>query len=365
MSSGPLSGVTVVEFAGLGPGPYAAMLLADMGATVILIERPDAQTAPATAISQRGRAQRYSADLKNPDDGAAVRHLLRTADALIEGFRPGTMERLGLGPETVLEDNPRLVYGRVTGWGQTGPLKSTAGHDINFIAVTGALAAIGPRERPIQPLNLIGDFAGGSMFLVSGMLAALLAARRTGQGQVVDAAMCDGVISLMSAIHEMVASGDWTEEREANLFDGGVPYYGVFECADGKHLSIGPIEEPFYVRLCNAIGLTPPPDRDDRARWPALRATLESVFKTRTRDEWSALLEQGDHCVSPVLTYSEAPHHLHLAARGSFVNIGGVVQAAAAPRFSRHEAAPRAGVREPVPIAHAMASFAKPASQVT
>jgi alpha-methylacyl-CoA racemase len=356
MSSGPLSGVTVVEFAGLGPGPYAAMLLADMGASVIRIERPDAQTAPAAAISQRGRAQRYSADLKNPDDVAGVRHLLRTADALIEGFRPGTMERLGLGPDAVLQDNPRLVYGRVTGWGQTGPLKSTAGHDINFIAVTGALAAIGPRERPIQPLNLIGDFAGGSMFLVSGMLAALLAARRTGQGQVVDAAMCDGVISLMSAIHEMVASGDWTEEREANLFDGGVPYYGVFECADGKHLSVGPLEEPFYVRLCEAIGLMPPPDREDRSRWPALRKTFENVFKTRTRDEWAALLERGDNCVSPVLSMSEAPQHAHLAARGSFVNLDGVIQSGPVPRFSVHASRPHAGVRAPVPIARAMAS---------
>jgi alpha-methylacyl-CoA racemase len=332
------------------------MLLADMGATVIRIERPDAQPAPATAISQRGRAQRYAADLKNPQDVAGVRHLLRSADALIEGFRPGTMERLGLGPETLLQDNPRLVYGRVTGWGQTGPLLSTAGHDINFIAITGALAAIGPRERPVLPLNLIGDFAGGSMFLVSGMLAALMAARRTGQGQVVDAAMCDGVISLMSGVHEMVASGDWTESREANLFDGGVPYYGIFECADGKHLSIGPLEEPFYVRLCEAIGLVPPPNRGDRSRWPALRATFENIFKTRTRDEWSTLLELGDHCVSPVLSNSEAPRHPHLAARGSFIELDGVVQSGAVPRFSRDETRPRAGVREPVPIARAVAS---------
>ncbi|MET0987306.1 MAG: CaiB/BaiF CoA-transferase family protein, partial [Steroidobacteraceae bacterium] len=217
MSTGPLAGVTIVEFASLGPGPYAAMLLADMGASVIRIERPDATAAPATAISQRGRAQRYAADLKNPQDLDCVRDLLRNADALIEGFRPGTMERLNLGPDVVLRDNPRLVYGRITGWGQTGPLKSTAGHDINFISVTGALAAIGPKERPVLPLNLIGDFAGGSMFLVTGMLAALLAARRTGDGQVIDAAMCDGVISLMTAIHEQVAAGEWMEARESNL----------------------------------------------------------------------------------------------------------------------------------------------------
>lgn len=356
MSSGPLTDLTVVEFAGLGPAPYAAMLLADMGATVIRIERPDAQPASPTAISQRGRAQRYAADLKNPEDVAGVRQLLRSADALIEGFRPGTMERLGLGPDVLLKENPRLVYGRVTGWGQTGPLMTTAGHDINFIAITGALAAIGPRERPVLPLNLIGDFAGGSMFLVSGMLAALMAARRTGQGQVVDAAMCDGVISLMSAIHEMVAMGDWTEAREANLFDGGVPYYGIFECADGKHLSVGPIEAPFYGRLCGALGLVPPPERDDRSQWPALRATFEKIFKTRPRDEWATLLEQGDHCVSPVLSNSEAPQHPHLAARGSFIELDGVVQTGPVPRFSHDVTRPHAGVREPLPIARAMAS---------
>jgi alpha-methylacyl-CoA racemase len=351
MSNGPLSELTVVEFAGLGPGPYAAMLLADMGATVIRIERPDAPPASAAAISQRGRAQRFTADLKNPEDLAAVRKLLLTADALIEGFRPGTLERLGLGPDSLLKENPRLVYGRVTGWGQTGPLKSTAGHDINFISVTGALAAIGPAERPTAPLNLIGDFAGGSMFLVTGMLAAVMAARRTGHGQVVDAAMCDGVVSLMTIVHEMVAHGEWVEEREANIFDGGAPYYGVFECADGKHLSVGPIEEPFFVRLCNAIGLAPPPDREEKARWPALRSTLEEIFKTRTRDEWAALLEQGDHCVSPVLSHSEAPRHAHLAARGCFIELDGVIQAGPAPRFSRDETHPRLGVREAVPIA--------------
>jgi alpha-methylacyl-CoA racemase len=353
MSDGPLSDLTVVEFAGLGPGPYAAMLLADMGATVIRIERPDAQPASAAAISQRGRAQRYTADLKDPDDLAAVRKLLLTADALIEGFRPGTLERLGLGPDSLLKENPRLVYGRVTGWGQAGPLKSTAGHDINFISVTGALAAIGPAERPIAPLNLIGDFAGGSMFLVTGLLAAVMAARRTGHGQVVDAAMCDGVVSLMTIVHEMAAHGEWVEEREANIFDGGAPYNGIYECADGKHLSIGPIEAPFFVRLCNAIGLAPPPDREKKANWPALRSTLEGIFRTRTRDEWAALLEQGDHCVSPVLSHSEATRHAHLAARGCFVEVDGVTQAGPAPRFSRDETHPRAGVRKAEPIAGA------------
>lgn len=354
MSTGPLDGLTVIEFAGLGPAPYAAMLLADMGATVIRIERADAQAAPASAISQRGRAQRYAADLKKPGDVARVRELIRNADALIEGFRPGTMERLGLGPDVLLEQNPRLVYGRVTGWGQSGPLMYTAGHDVNFVAITGALAAIGPRERPVMPLNLVGDFAGGSMFLVSGMLAALLAVRSTGRGQVVDAAMCDGVISLMSAVHEMAAMGQWSEAREANLFDGGVPYYGIFECADGKFLSVGPIEEPFYVRLCEAIGLVPPPERDDRAQWPALRTTFEQVFKTRTRDEWAGLLEHGDHCVSPVLGISEAPRHPHLAARGSFIELDGVLQSGPVPRFSRPVAAPCAGVRNPLPIGDAM-----------
>jgi alpha-methylacyl-CoA racemase len=353
MSAGPLHGLTVVEFAGLGPAPYAAMLLADMGATVIRIERPGAPPAPASAIAQRGRAQRYAADLKNPVDAARVRALVRGADALIEGFRPGTMERLGLGPDALLELNPRLVYGRVTGWGQSGPLMRAAGHDVNFIAVTGALAAIGPRERPVMPLNLVGDFAGGSLFLVSGMLAALLAARDTGRGQVVDAAMCDGVISLMSAVHEMTAMDQWTEAREANLFDGGVPYYGIFECADGKHLAVGPVEEQFYVLLCTTIGLVPPPKRDDPAQWPALRATFEAVFKTRDRDEWTALLEQGDHCVSPVLSTSEARRHPHLTARGSFIEIDGVLQAGPVPRFSTPGAPPHRGVRAPVPITSA------------
>lgn len=353
--TGPLSDITVVEFAGLGAGPYAAMLLADMGATVICIERPGARPATATAISQRGRAKRYTADLKNPKDLACVRELIRGADALIEGFRPGTMERLGIGPDVLLAENPRLVYGRITGWGQTGPLKSTAGHDINFIAVTGALAAIGPRERPVLPLNLIGDFAGGSMFIVAGMLAALMAARRTGRGQVVDAAMCDGIVSLMTVIHEQIGDGHWTDARESNLFDGGLPEYSIYECADGRFLSIGPLEESFYVQLCAAVGLASPPERHAPAQRKALRETFASIFRTRTRDEWTALLEQGDHCVSPVLSYLEAPLHPHLAARGSLVEIEGVVQTGPAPRFSRDTTHPRTGMREAVPIASALA----------
>lgn len=354
--TGPLKDLTVVEFAGLGPGPYAAMLLADMGATVIRIERPAAQPARATAISQRGRAQRYAADLKNPEDLACVRKLVSGADALIEGFRPGTMERLGLGPDVLIADNPRLVYGRVTGWGQTGPLRSTAGHDINFIAVTGALAAIGPRERPVLPLNLIGDFAGGSMFVVSGMLAALIAARRTGRGQVVDAAMCDGIVSLMTAIHEQIADGEWTDTRESNLFDGGLPDYSVYECADGKFVAVGPLEEPFYAKLCAAVGLASPPKRDAPTDRKILRDTFSGIFKTRTRDEWSALLEQGDNCVSPVLSYLEAPRHAHLAARGSLIEIDGVSQSGPTPRFSLNATRPSAGARHPVPITTAMAA---------
>lgn len=354
--TGPLNDLTVVEFAGLGPGPYAAMLLADMGATVIRIERPDAQPARVTAISQRGRAQRYAADLKNPEDLACVRKLVSGADALIEGFRPGTMERLGLGPEILIADNPRLVYGRVTGWGQTGPLRLTAGHDLNFIAVTGALAAIGPRERPVLPLNLIGDFAGGSMFLVSGMLAALISARHTGRGQVVDAAMCDGIVSLMTAIHEQIADGQWTDTRESNLFDGGLPDYTVYECADGKFVAVGPLEEPFYAKLCGALGLASPPKRNAPTDRQVLRETFSRIFKTRTRDEWSALLEQGDHCVSPVLSYLEAPRHAHLAARGSLVEIDGVFQSGPTPRFSVDATRPSAGARHPVPITTPMSA---------
>jgi alpha-methylacyl-CoA racemase len=354
--TGPLQDLTVVEFAGLGPGPYAAMLLADMGAKVIRIERPDAQPARAQAISQRGRAKRYAADLKNPEDLACVRKIVRGADALIEGFRPGTMERLGLGPEVLIADNPRLVYGRVTGWGQAGPLRSTAGHDINFIAVTGALAAIGPRERPVLPLNLIGDFAGGSMFVVSGILAALMAVRRTGRGQVVDAAMCDGIVSLMTAIHEQIADGEWTDMRESNLFDGGRPDYSVYECADGKFIAVGPLEESFYIKLCSAVGLASPPKRDAPTDRKVLRETFSRIFKTRTRDAWSALLEAGDHCVSPVLSYLEAPTHAHLAARGSLIEIDGVSQSGPTPRFSVDRTQARAGTRDPVPITMAMAA---------
>ena len=345
-------GVTVVEFAGLGPGPYAAMLLADMGASVIRVERPQTARVPPTAISQRGRALRVSADLKDAKDVEAVKRLLSRADILIEGMRPGAMERLALGPDDVRRVNPRLVYGRVTGWGQTGPLSKTAGHDINYIAITGALAAIGPRERPVPPLNLVGDFAAGSLFMVNGVLAAVLAARRTGQGQTVDAAMYEGTLSLLSAIHEKTAEGHWVDEREANVFDGGAPFYGVYECQDGRHLSVGPLEWPFYQLLCDRIGLDPLPvaERDDVNLWAAQRESLARVFRSRPRDAWVELLGTGDHCVAPVLRFSEVPENAHVKARRALQCIDGVVQSSPVPRFSNDECVARPGERDVISI---------------
>jgi alpha-methylacyl-CoA racemase len=343
-TSGPLAGYRIVEFAGIGPGPFACMMLADMGAEVITLDRVGAGK-NLNGVSVRGRKV-VELDLKDKAAIAQVLDLLTNADALIEGFRPGVMERLGLGPDVVLARNPKLVYGRMTGWGQQGPLANAAGHDINYISITGALAAIGTGEKPVPPLNLVGDFGGGALYLVVGVLAALLEASRSGKGQVVDSAMCDGAASLMSMFFDMTASGRWVEGRDRNFLDGGAHFYGVYECACGNFISIGSIEPQFYALLRQHAGLTDP-DFDaqmDRKAWPGLKEKLAKVFKSKTREEWCKIMEGTDICFAPILTMAEAPKHPHMAAREVFVERHGVTQPAPAPRFSRTPSA----IREPV-----------------
>ena len=340
--SGPLTGIRVVEIAGIGPGPYAAMLLADLGADVLRVDRAQAVRAPVSDapgwdLLNRGRRS-IGVDLKNPDGVDTVLRLVEQADALIEGFRPGVAERLGIGPQECLGRNPRLVYGRMTGWGQDGPLAQAAGHDINYISLAGALHPIGRAgEAPVPPLNLIGDFGGGSMFLVLGVLAALLEATRSGQGQVVDAAMVDGAASLTTMFHAMRAIGLWTEERGTNLLDTGAHFYDVYECADGQHVSVGSIEPQFYAELRRLAGLDAAAfdAQMDRTKWPELKQRVAEVFRTKTRDEWCALMDGTDVCFAPVLSLSEAPQHPHNVARGTFTEVAGVTQPAPTPRFSR------------------------------
>jgi alpha-methylacyl-CoA racemase len=334
-SSGPLTGLRIVEFAGIGPGPFACMMLADMGADVITLDRLAANKNQQSAT---GRGRRIvELDLKDVAARAETLELLDHADALIEGFRPGVMERLGLGPDVVRARNPRLVYGRMTGWGQQGPLAQSAGHDINYISVTGALAAIGPAERPVPPLNLVGDFGGGALYLVVGVLAALLEAKKSGKGQVVDAAMCDGAASLMTMFFDFAAAGRWGGERESNFLDGGAHFYGVYQCACGRFISIGSIEPQFYALLRQHAGLSDQAfdAQMDRQAWPALKEKLAKIFKSKTRDEWCNIMEGTDICFAPVLSLSEAPLHPHMAARNTFVERHGAIQPAPAPRFSR------------------------------
>ena len=342
-STGPLAGVRVVEFAGLGPAPFACMLLADLGADVVLIERRGAAPPDKSQIVNRGRAV-VQADLKSPADVERVLALVAQSDVLVEGFRPGVMERLGLGPDVALARNPRLVYGRMTGWGQHGPLASTAGHDINYIALTGALAAIGPRERPVPPLNLVGDYAGGSLYLVVGILAATLEARQSGCGQVVDAAITDGVIHLMTHFITQRQRGHLNEQREDNLLDGGTPWYGVYATADDRFVGIGAIEPAFFALLLERLGLDASWRglQNERASWPGLRAAITAAVRSRTRDEWSAIFAGSDACLTPIMTLGEAQAHPHNVARGNFVAVDGVVHPAAAPRFSRTAAGPDA-----------------------
>ena len=337
--TGPLTGLKVVEMAGLGPAPFCGMLLADMGAEVLSIAMPEKTAADNASfdVFSRGK-QTLRADLRDPTALAAVREIIAKSDALIEGFRPGVMERLGLGPDACLALNARLVYGRMTGWGQTGPLAHAAGHDINYIALSGALHAIGPRgEKPSVPLNYIGDFGGGGMLLGFGLVCALLEAKTSGRGQVVDAAMTDGAALLSTMMYGMHAQNMWSNQRGENLLDGGAHFYDTYTCADGKHIAIGAIEPQFYTLLMQLLGITDTAfaAQMNPAAWPELKARLAALFATKPRSAWCELLEGTDACFAPVLDWDEAPLHAHNVARGTFVKVDGVVQPAPAPRFSR------------------------------
>jgi alpha-methylacyl-CoA racemase len=336
MGQGPLKGVKVVEFQGIGPGPFTAMLLSDMGADVVRIDRKGGAGGAPQDVTSRGRRS-VALDLKKPEDVATARALIGRADALIEGFRPGVMERLGLGPDICLAANPKLVYGRMTGWGQTGPLASAAGHDINYIALTGALHAMGRAgEPPAPPLNLVGDFGGGALYLAMGICAALFEAARSGKGQVIDCAMTDGAASLMAMFYGMRAAGMWTDARDANLLDGGAHFYDSYETQDGQWVAIGSIEPQFYALLLEKAGLSHDPAfaaQFDKARWAEMSERLAGVIKTKTRDEWCALMEGTDVCFAPILSMAEAPKHRHNSARETFVTVHGVVQPNVAPRF--------------------------------
>jgi len=337
---GPLHGVRVIELAGIGPGPYAAMLLADMGAEVVRVERPGPPVSavpPELDVLRRNRRS-IVVDLRHPDGVRTVLSMAGRADVLLEGFRPGVTERLGLGPADCWSVNPRLVYGRMTGWGQTGPLAPAAGHDIGYIAVTGALGAIGRAgEAPVPPVNLVGDFGGGSTFLVIGVLAALWESARSGQGQVVDAAIVDGTSSLTALLHGLMAAGQWTDGRGVNFLDTGVPWYDTYQTADGQSMAVGALEPKFYAEFARLLGLSDDVAalRADSSEWVRLREAIADAFASRTRSEWTAVFDGTDACVAPVLSLTEASGHPHLAARETFVDVAGVVQPAPAPRFSR------------------------------
>ena len=348
---GPLQGVKIIEVAGIGPGPFAAMLLSDMGADVVRVDRAsnamggDPANPPADVLN-RGRRS-VALDLKSPEGVAVLMDMVEQADVLIEGYRPGVAERLGFGPDECAARNPRLVYGRMTGWGQEGPYAPTAGHDINYIALAGVLAHLGREgEKPTPPINLVGDFGGGAMFLAFGVVCALLEAQRSGQGQVVDAAMVDGASYLMMMMWAFSAMGIWSEERGTNMLDTGAHYYDTYECKDGGFVSIGSIEPKFYAQLLELTGLEEDyasrgeslPNQQDKARWGEMKERLAAIFLTRTRDEWSAVMEGTDVCFAPVLTMQEATRHPHNVERGTFTEVAGIVQPAPAPRFSRTEA---------------------------
>ncbi|WP_107424956.1 CaiB/BaiF CoA transferase family protein [Streptomyces antioxidans] len=351
-ASGPLAGVRVVELAGIGPGPFAAMVLADLGADVVRVDRPEGagrlRIDPDHDLANRNKRS-VLIDLKADGGTAVVLDLVERADILIEGYRPGAAEKLGLGPDDCLARNPRLVYGRMTGWGQEGPLARAAGHDIGYIAVTGALSMIGAAGGPpIAPANLLGDYAGGSLYLVIGVLAALHHARAGGPGQVVDAAIVDGTAHLTAVIHGMMAGGGWRDQRGTNLLDGGCPFYGTYETADGGYMAVGALERKFYAEFIELLGIADrAPARDDFGSWAALRAAIADRFKERTREEWTAVFGASDACVAPVLSLREAPAHPQLAARSTFLDHGGITQPAPAPRFSATPGAVRRAPARP------------------
>ncbi len=345
-AGGPLAGYRVIELAGLGPAPLAGMMFADLGAEVVLVDRKAGKHA-VPECTLRGKRS-IVLNLKDPADIERLLNLIEKADVLIEGFRPGVAERLGFGPDEALKRNPKMVFGRMTGWGQSGPLAHSAGHDINYISLTGALHGVGHAgERPTPPLNLVGDYGGGTMFLVSGVLAALLEAQRSGQGQVVDAAMTDGSAVLMAMFHSMHAQGHWQPVRGANLLDSGAPFYDTYETADGEYMSVGPLEPQFFAELIDKLGLDPgyAARQYDPTAWAQLRTDIGKAFKTRSRDEWRTVFEGSDACVAPVLNFLEAAAHPHNAARQTYVDVDGMTQPAPAPRFSRTPTAVRFGSR--------------------
>ena len=335
MRQGPLTGLKVVEFAGIGPGPFCGMLLSDLGADVVRIDRKGGRGGAPSDVTARGRRS-VALDLKSPAAIEACLKLMESADAVFEGFRPGVMERLGLGPDVALKRNPKLVYGRMTGWGQTGPYANAAGHDMNYIAITGALHAIGTTDKPVPPLNLVGDFGGGALYLAFGLLAGVIQARETGKGQVIDCAMSDGAASLMAMFYGFKASGMWQGGRRNNMLDGGAHFYDTYQCSDGKWISLGSIEPQFYALLLEKTGIDDPEFQRqmDRAAWPTLHDKLADVIARKTRDEWCEIMDATDVCFAPVLDLDEAPKHAHNAARKTFVEVAGVTQPAPAPRFS-------------------------------
>ncbi|WP_374521700.1 CaiB/BaiF CoA transferase family protein [Hydrogenophaga sp.] len=361
--SGPLAGLRVIEFAGLGPAPFACMMLSDMGAEVVTIDRPSRRPSGPDDITGRGRTL-VLADLKNPQDRDRVLQLIEGADILIEGFRPGVMERLGLGPDAALSRNKRLVYGRMTGWGQSGPLAQAAGHDLNYIAITGALDAIGPAHgAPVPPLNLVGDYGGGALYLVAGVLAALHEAGRSGVGQVVDAAIVDGVASLLSLLVSHEQRGILSERRGNNVLDGGAPYYAVYQTADARYISLGSIEPAFFAKFCELTGLNPSwrDAQHDRAHWPALHAEIAKLFLKQPQAYWTSLLEGTDACFAPVLSLGEARKHGHMIARGTTQVLDGVPHPAPAPRFSRTRSSIQCTApTQPVSLDAALEAWASP-----
>jgi len=355
---GPLAGLRIVEFAGIGPGPFAAMLFSDMGAEVLRVDRKGGRNPSKFEVYLRGR-NTVQLDMKKPEAVEAALKLIERADALIEGFRPGVMERLGVGPDVCLARNPRLVYGRMTGWGQTGPLSEAAGHDINYIALSGALHSIGPKGgKPVPPLNLVGDFGGGALYLAFGVVCALVEAQRSGKGQVVDVAMTEGAASLMSMFYAMRAMGIWKDSRASNMLDGGAHFYDTYETKDGKYVAIGSIEPQFYKELMEKTGIADPAfaAQMDREQWPVLKEKLAAVIKSKTRDEWDAIMLGSEVCYAPVLSLEEAPNFAHNAARGTFIELDGIVQPGPAPRFSR-TAAEVQGPPRPVDSRGALAAW--------
>jgi alpha-methylacyl-CoA racemase len=357
-ATGPLKGVKILEIAGIGPGPLAGMMLSDMGADVLRVERKGGSGFPGIFVDERGRTK-IELDFKKPEDIEYCLKLAESADVIFEGFRPGVMERLGLGPDVVLKRNPKIVYGRMTGWGQEGPYAQMAGHDMNYLALSGALFNIGPKEKPVPPLNLIGDYGGGGVMLVVGILAAVISARSTGKGQVVDAAMCDGVNVLMAIFHGMRHAGQFTDGRGIGMLNGGLPFYDTYECKDGEFVSIGSIEPQFYAELLEKTGLAEEfkgRPQMDPATMADLRPRLTEIFKGKTRDEWSAIMEGSDCCFAPILKLSEAYDHPHAKARGAFVEIDGIKQPAPAPRFSGTPSAVRWGITKPRPDVEAAVS---------